>query len=128
VTLAIRELEAFERSPGAVEVDRLRGAPSSRSSRASTTRPRGEAESVHLQHWLYGLPSSRTTRLRDTDLWYFLQELPPRSRMEYKLEIQRSGEPRGRLVLDPLNPHLAHDPFGANSVCHGRSTSAPDAA
>ncbi len=26
--------------------------------------------------------------------------------------------PTRRLIQDPLNPHRAHDPFGANSVCH----------
>jgi hypothetical protein len=52
-----------------------------------------------------------------TDLWYLVQEIPVRSRVEYKLEVHVGEE--ARLIRDPLNPELAHDPFGANSVCQG---------
>ena len=45
--------------------------------------------------------------------------------MEYKLEVQRRGQP-SRLIRDPLNPQLAHDPFGANSVCQGAELPDPD--
>ncbi|MFG0319177.1 MAG: alpha/beta hydrolase, partial [Planctomycetota bacterium JB042] len=31
-------------------------------------------------------------------------------------EVTHGGDTRW--ILDPLNPHRAHDPFGANSVCH----------
>ena len=58
-----------------------------------------------------------------TDLWYLTQEIPVRSRVEYKLEVQRGG--KSQLIRDPLNPHLAHDPFGANSVCQGAEYQAP---
>ena len=78
----------------------------------------GEAEAVNLQHWVYGLSSAQPfERLADTALWYFTQELPPGSRIEYKIEVVRDGH--GEWINDPLNPLLAHDPFGANSVCPG---------
>jgi len=81
---------------------------------------RGAAESVVLQHWVYGLPSAQPlARLPGSDLWYLIHELPPRSRVEYKFAVVAAGEQRGKLILDPLNPNLAHDPFGANSVCSG---------
>ncbi len=52
-----------------------------------------------------------------TDLWAVTIELPRGSRIEYKFEVVAHG---GReLVLDPFNPVLARDPFGANSVCQG---------
>jgi enterochelin esterase family protein len=77
---------------------------------------RGEAESVRLRHFVYGLPSAqRFTRLEDTDLWWYELEVPRASRFEYKIEVQRDG--RRSLLRDPLNPRIAHDPFGSNSVC-----------
>lgn len=81
----------------------------------------GAADAVYLQHWIYGLPSAQPfARLDGSDLWYLVQDIPPRSRVEYKLEVQRGDA--SQLIRDPLNPHLAHDPFGANSVCQGRAT------
>ena len=128
MTLAIRELER-RGGLGREDVDAFLAAhafPLVEGSSATFVW-RGEAESVHLQHWVFGLPSAQPfTRLGETDLWYFIQELPPRSRVEYKLEIVPRGETRSRLVLDPLNPHLANDPFGANSVCHGASYQRPE--
>jgi enterochelin esterase family protein len=128
VTLAIRALER-RGALTAADVDAFlaaHGFPLVEGSSATFVF-RGEAESVHLQHWVYGLPSAQPfERLAGTDLWYFIQELPPRSRMEYKLEILARGESRPRLVLDPLNPNLANDPFGANSVVHGTSYQRPE--
>jgi enterochelin esterase family protein len=78
----------------------------------------GEAERVNLQHWIFGLPSSLAfSRVEGRRLWYRDVELPRNSRVEYKLEVVRDG--RSEWILDPLNPRQAHDPFGANSVCHG---------
>ena len=31
-----------------------------------------------------------------------------------------------RLIRDPLNEDLAHDPFGSNSVCQGAEYAVPD--
>lgn len=78
----------------------------------------GEAEMVNLRHWIYGLEGSQPfARLGDRRLWYLDLELPHASRVEYKIEVVRRGH--GEWILDPYNPHKAHDPFGANSVCHG---------
>lgn len=77
---------------------------------------RGEADDVRLQHWIFGLPSSRSfARLEGTDLWYLVLELPAAARIEYKLDVEQDGE--RRWIRDPLNPLVARDPFGANSVC-----------
>ncbi|MFK7991395.1 MAG: enterochelin esterase, partial [Sandaracinaceae bacterium] len=79
---------------------------------------RGDVEGVNLRHWIYGLESSQPlTRAGDTDLFYGIVELPPESRVEYKLELFKQG--KSWWVEDPLNPNRARDPFGANSVAHG---------
>jgi enterochelin esterase family protein len=86
---------------------------------------RGEAEAVHLKHWVFGLPASQELkRLDGTDLWYLTLELPAGSRVEYKLEVVRGG--RGEWIEDPLNPNRARDPFGANSVAHGTGYTVPE--
>ncbi len=86
---------------------------------------RGEADAIHLKHWVYGLPSSQSlTRLEGTNLWYLVLEIPPNSRIEYKLEVVRGGH--GEWRQDPLNPHRARDPFGANSVAHGSGYRVPE--
>jgi enterochelin esterase family protein len=86
---------------------------------------RGEAESVHLRHAVYGLASSQAfRRVPGTDVWVLSIELPRQSRMEYKLLVDQGGQ--RRLVRDPMNPLLAHDPYGANSVCHGDGYETPE--
>lgn len=85
---------------------------------------RGEADAVYLQHFIYGLPTSQPfTRVEGTDLWYHVLELPPGSRMQYKLKVVRGDEER--LILDPLNDEQARDPYGANSVCHSPGAGRP---
>ncbi len=85
---------------------------------------RGEAEAVHLKHWVFGLPSSQPlARVEGTDVWHLTLELPPGSRVEYKLEVVRGG--KGEWIEDPLNPNRARDPFGANSVAHGTGYEIP---
>jgi enterochelin esterase family protein len=86
---------------------------------------RGEADDVRLQHWIYGLPSSQAFRRVDgTDLWFLIVELPPGSRVEYKLEVVRGDV--HELIRDPRNANLAHDPFGANSVCQASGYEEPE--
>jgi enterochelin esterase family protein len=86
---------------------------------------RGEADAVHLRHFIYGLPATQPfRRLQGTDLWYLVLEVPERSRFEYKIEVVSRGV--GRWIEDPLNPHRARDPFGANSVCHGSGYEVPE--
>lgn len=85
---------------------------------------RGDAEAVHLKHWVFGLPSSQQlTRVEGTNVFYLTLEIPYGSRVEYKLEVVRNGH--GEWMQDPLNPAQARDPFGANSVAHGEGYSVP---
>ena len=84
----------------------------------------GEADSVHLRHWIFGLPSSQAfTRMPRTLLWHLTVDLPENSRVEYKLEIARGAA--HRLVHDPLNQARALDPFGSNSVIYGTGYEVP---
>jgi enterochelin esterase family protein len=79
---------------------------------------RGPADSVDLRCWISGLNTAQPFHpLAGTDLWAVTIELPAGSRIEYKFEISKGGQ--RHLVVDPLNGVLAHDPFGANSVCQG---------
>ena len=85
---------------------------------------RGEADAVRLRHWIQGLPTSQPFhRLERTDLWYRTLELPDASRVEYKIEVIRGGA--SQWIEDPLNPHIARDPFGANSVVTARGYEVP---
>ncbi len=86
---------------------------------------RGEAKQVLLRCWIAGINTAQSLqRLSGTDLWAITIELPERSRIEYKFEIV--ADDRRDLVLDPLNPVIAPDPFGANSVCQGYGYERPD--
>ena len=86
---------------------------------------RGRADAVQLQHWIYGLETSQAFELlHGTDLWFLCLELPRESRIEYKLEVVQGDQ--HSLVQDPLNPHHAHDPYGANSVVHSAGHEIPD--
>ena len=79
---------------------------------------RGQADEVHLRSWIAGLNTAQPLEpLEGSDLWALTMELPEKSRFEYKFEVVTNGEKQ--LVLDDLNGVLAHDPFGANSVCQG---------
>jgi len=86
---------------------------------------RGEADQVLLVHHIFGLPGPvPLRRLRGTDLWYLVLELPEGSRVEYQLEVARDGH-RERFN-DPLNPKLAHSPVGSSSVCYAHGRVVPD--
>jgi enterochelin esterase-like enzyme len=86
---------------------------------------RGRADEVLLRHWIHGLDWAQPfAPIEGTDLWALSLEVPAGSRVEYKLEIAQ-GEVR-RLIADPLNPHHATDPFGANSVVHADGYAVPD--
>jgi enterochelin esterase-like enzyme len=85
---------------------------------------RGPVDSVSLRHWVFGLGSSQPfRRVPGTDFWYHTLELPPNSRVEYKLEVTVGD--KSQWIRDPLNQNLAHDPFGANSVCYGQGYKKP---
>ena len=86
---------------------------------------RGVADAVNLRHWVFGLPSVQPLeRAGTSDLWHTHLELPAGSRIEYKFEVVRAGE--SVWLTDPLNPVLAHDPFGANSVCSAAGYERPE--
>ena len=86
---------------------------------------RGEADEVFLVHRIFGLPGpTPMRRLRGTDLWYVVLELPEGSRIEYQLEVVRGGQ-RSRFN-DPLNPRLARSPVGDSSVCYAHGYVVPD--
>ncbi len=92
--------------------------------RQATFVYQGAADAVHLRHWVYGLASSQSFhRVEGTQLWHHTLELPPQSRVEYKFEVVQNGQ--HQWIRDPLNPNLAHDPFGANSVCAGQGYRRP---
>jgi enterochelin esterase family protein len=79
---------------------------------------RGAADEVILRRWISGLSTAQSLEpLEGSDLWALTMELPDGSRFEYKYEVVRQGV--RQLVVDELNGVLAHDPFGANSVCQG---------
>jgi len=79
---------------------------------------RGSADEVILRRWISGFNTALPMQLLDgTDLWVLTMDLPQGSRFEYKFEVVRNGE--RELLLDALNGVVAHDPFGANSVCQG---------
>ena len=86
---------------------------------------RGVADAVYLRCWIAGLNTAQSLQhLEATDLWAITIELPEQSRIEYKFEVVRGSQ--RELVLDPLNDILAHNPFGANSVCQGYRYERPD--
>jgi enterochelin esterase family protein len=86
---------------------------------------RGKADAVRLRHWIYGLRTADDlTRVRGTDLWYLVVEIPDESRVEYKFEVTQGR--RVRWLEDPANPNRAYDPFGANSVAHAWGYHTPD--
>jgi enterochelin esterase-like enzyme len=86
---------------------------------------RGDADEVRLRHFIFGLETSQPlARIENTNLWHLDVEIPLRSRIEYKFEIRRGDH--NKWIRDPLNPHLARDPFGANSVLQGSGYEIPE--
>jgi enterochelin esterase-like enzyme len=83
---------------------------------AATFVYRGEADAVYLRRWMHGetdgLPLER---LDGSDLWHVRVPVTRGARLEYKFDVVRDGV--SAWINDPLNPEVATDPFGANSVC-----------
>lgn len=76
---------------------------------------RGEVDEVWVCHRIIGQPDRvPMKRLRDSDLWFVVLEIPAGSRVEYQLEVRRDDH--YERFNDPLNPRLAHSPVGASSV------------
>jgi enterochelin esterase-like enzyme len=123
--LAINALR--EQQPGAAAVDAFldrHEKPIVEGSRC-TFLHRGEADEVWVCQRVVGLPERiPMRRLRGTDLWYLVLELPEGSRVEYQVET-RHGEHHERFN-DPLNPKVSHSPMGSSSVCFARGYETPD--
>ncbi len=86
---------------------------------------RGEADEVHLVQRIVELPNRLPLRrLRGTDLWYLVLELPRGSRIEYQIEARR-GDQYDRFN-DPLNPMHSHSPMGSSSVCFADGYETPE--
>ena len=76
---------------------------------------RGEADEAWVCQRIVGLPDRiPMRRLRGTDLWYLVLELPEGSRIEYQIEIRR-GDWYDRFN-DQLNDERSHSPVGSSSV------------
>jgi enterochelin esterase family protein len=123
--LAIEELLAEPVTPERIDAFLATGRFPRVEGQSATFVWRGEAEAVHLRHWIYGLESSNDlARVPETDLWHLTLEVPRRSRVEYKFEVHQNGG--SRWIEDPLNPNRARDPFGANSVLQGEGYELPE--
>jgi enterochelin esterase-like enzyme len=86
---------------------------------------RGEADEVFVVQRIVGLPELLPLqRLRDTNLWYLVLDLPEGSRVNYQLEIRR-GDHVER-TNDPLNEKLSYSPVGTSSVCFGHGYETPE--
>lgn len=85
----------------------------------------GAAERVELLRWIHGgADRDAFEKLPGTGLWVLRIPVEDRGRFEYKLNIvHRHHED---LILDPLNPARAGDPFGENSVCRTNGYERPD--
>lgn len=77
----------------------------------------GGADAVRLHHWIFGLESAQEFERTHAEVWTLELDIQNTARVEYKLEVASGGEQR--LTRDSLNPNLARDPFGSNSVVCG---------
>ena len=92
---------------------------------AATFVYRGQADAVLLRHWLKGpVTAPALDRLGATDLWHLTVAMPPGSRIEYKFDVVHGGT--HGWINDPLNPLIAEDPYGANSVCQAHGYETPE--
>src|SRR5689334_1086563 len=100
MTLAITELENGPKTREAVDAFMASHSFPIVQGSSCTFVFRGEAEAVHLKHWVFGLPSSQQLkRIEGTDVFHLTLQLPHGSRVEYKLEVVRNGH--GEWIQDP---------------------------
>jgi enterochelin esterase-like enzyme len=86
---------------------------------------RGEADGVSLAQRVEGLPELLPLRrLRGTDLWYLVLELPEGSRVNYQLEVRHREHVEQ--INDPLNEKLSYSPVGTSSVCFAHGYESPE--
>ncbi len=77
----------------------------------------GEAEAVHVRHYMARFPAVPPMQRIAPGLHAVTVALPERSRIEYKLAATLATNTTED--VDPFNPEQATDPFGANSVTSG---------
>jgi enterochelin esterase family protein len=121
----IRDLE--ETAPGADDIDRFLAQNEFPLIGCHTVTfvHRAEADAIYLRHWLKGpVAAPPLQRMDGTDLWHVTVPIAQKSRIEYKFDLLRDGN--HVWVNDPLNPLVAEDPFGANSVCHAHGYETPE--
>ena len=90
---------------------------------ALTIDYRGHADSVRLATWMPRFHVD-TTFDRVDDGWRLRLDLPSTARIEYRIDIERDG--RYESILDPMNPQIATNPFGRNSVLAGPDYALPE--
>ena len=84
-----------------------------------------EADAVFLRHRVVGLPGNLPLRrIRGTDVWYVVVEIPADSRVEYQFELRRGDH--WERFNDPVNPRIARSPVGNSSVCYTAGYQVPD--
>lgn len=86
---------------------------------------RGEADWVGIEHRMTAVPIPLPLRrLKGTDLWYASVELPRGARIQYRILVRRGDEIES--MDDPLNPRVAGDPIGSQSVLEADGYVTPD--
>ena len=86
---------------------------------------RGQADHVHLVRWIHAGADRRPfVQLAGSALWLLRLPVEDGGRFEYKLAVGRHGHEE--LIVDPLNPARAEDPFGENSVARTMGYVRPD--
>lgn len=84
-----------------------------------------KSSSVHLVHEITGLESRQEfERLGDSSLFFLPMQIPPEARLEYRIEVSRSGQVMS--LLDPLNSKRSDCPYGHKSVVAGRAYQEPE--
>ena len=85
---------------------------------------RGQADDVAVEHAVTGLPMPLPLkRLRRSDLWYATIELPPGSRVEYRMLVRHGDNVDN--ILDPLNPESVTGPASTMSVLRAQGYETP---
>jgi enterochelin esterase family protein len=90
----------------------------------STFLFRGQADGVAVEHLVVGIERPLPMRrLRGTDLWHASVELPPRSRLEYRILVRHGDNVES--ILDPLNPRQVTGPASQMSVLEATGYQTP---
>lgn len=82
----------------------------------------GHADSVRLATWMPRFHVDPSFD-RMEDRWRLRLDLPSTARIEYRIDVERQGHHES--ILDPMNPQIATNPFGRNSVLTGPDYALP---